>query len=320
MTERTETVEPQGFDSIDDAEAAFLKRIRPEEEEEGQEEPQEAEEEPAEADEPEGTEDEPEAPEEPPGDPDEAIEHEVEVEGGEKRKVTLAHLKYLARQEAEFTKRQAAVAEAQTKAQADGERAVTALKALTERAQKEAAPYANIDFALAAVQLDEATYTQLRKDAEAAQESVKFHEQELEKLVGAQRQQQHEAYQTAARECVQALEKDIPGFGKDVYEEIGAYAESQGLPRAMFLGLTSAPAIKLIHKAMKADAAAKSAAAKVQKVIPKPKKTMAASSAPSGSVPGRTSEAKAIARLRETGSVDDAADAFLARMRSHTKD
>jgi hypothetical protein len=69
----------------------------------------------------------------------------------------------------------------------------------------------------------------------------------------------------------------------------------------------------MAHKAMMFDRAATSAATKVEKVVNKATKTLRGGSGHPSS--GTRSEQDAMARLRRSGSREDAASAFLSSMR-----
>ncbi len=106
---------------------------------------------------------------------------------------------------------------------------------------------------------------------------------------------------------METLKATIPEWSTDLYAEIGQYAVSQGIDKAEFDQVIDPRLITVLHKAMRFDGAVKVTKKKIAK---SPKKTLSGSkSAPK---PSNQNYNKALARLRETGSQDDATAAFMA--------
>lgn len=242
-------------------------------------------------------------------DPDDA---EVEIKVGEEtKKATIKDLKRLYGQEASLTQKSQKVAEAQKAAETRYGQAHTALEAMEQRAREAYAPYASLDFIAVAQQMAPEDFQALRADAAAAEANVKFFGEELGKLQQANSTRQQQAHQEAAQATIKELsdpEKGIKGWGPELYNDLMTFAEGQGVQNARMA--TSAPLLRLLNMAMqweKADGARKVAEGKVQAAPNKPTKVLKPGQKTSG---GKAQTA--MAQLRKTGSIDDAANAFLA--------
>lgn len=148
--------------------------------------------------------------------------------------------------------------------------------------------------ALAAVEL--MTLQQRKEQAlrEAESASSKFRE-EQGKLDAEKRS-----------ELAKALDKDLPGWRGELGVKLTQYAESKGIPPQKLSQITDASVLVALNKARLYDELQAS----------KPAIKAKAASAPPVTKPGapRRTDAKteALARHRKSGSIDSAADAFLA--------
>lgn len=247
-------------------------------------------------------------------DPDDA---EVEIKVGEEtKKATLKDLKRLYGQEASLTQKAQKLAEQTRTAVEQDARASAALKAMLERAQARYAPFANVDMLVMSQQMDTETFQQLRTMEAEAKADVDFLRQELQGHMQAQQQAARAAYTEAANACVKALTNSdspayIEGWGKPMYDELASFSEQQGFKG--FRAIVDPAAIKLVHMAMqfaKGADAAQAAARKIEKVAQQPRRVLkpGASKAPNDNDPKRG----AMAQLRRSGDIDDAAAAFAA--------
>lgn len=252
--------------------------------------------------------------------PDDDPEFDIKV-GDKVEKAKLSALKRLYGQEAALTQKSQKVA-ADAKASLDRLTLVnTALNKLLERAQERYKPYADLDFLVLSQSManDPETFAQLRQDAKAAGDEVRFLQQELQSVVTEQQNVAQKAYQEAATACVKALENPttgIKGFGKELYSEMLEFCEAQGFKNAR--AIVDPTAIKLIHMAMlygKQQTAATSAAQKIAKAPAKPSKMLTPGTGSGNGAATKGTPKAAMDQLRRSGSVDDAADAFLASMR-----
>lgn len=244
-------------------------------------------------------------------DPDDA---EVEIKVGEEtKKATIKELKRLYGQEAALTQKSQALAQQRAAADATYTQAHTALQSMTARAAEAFKPYADLDWLVLAQRMDTETFQALRQDAAAAEANVKFFETELKGTVTAHQEQARLAHQEAANECVKAMESPetgIPGFGQPMYQDMLTFAKAQGFDGAH--QIVRPAVLKMLHMAMswhKQQTATKVAEAKIAKAPNKPTTVIKP-----GTSSGNTSRT-AMQQLRKSGSVDDAADAFMASFR-----
>ena len=222
-----------------------------------------------------------------------------------------------------FVQRDAVAARAQeadtklTAAQAEAEKAVVVMDAMMKRAAERFRPYQNVDFAIAAQRLDEASYNQLKQDYQATYADVAFLQQEAQVLLETVRSGRNESLKAAMKACDEALaiDPDTKGWSAEARKEMSDYAVKAGLPAHIVESLVDPAAIKLIRKAMAYDRGTKAVAAKVVengKIKAKIKVPVKPGSPTQGSSRDRTRN-DAMARLRKTGSENDAEAAFLAR-------
>jgi hypothetical protein len=183
---------------------------------------------------------------------------------------------------------------------------------MMERAQARFEPYAKLDMLVLSQRMDTEAFQALRADAAAAEADVKFLSQELDGHMQATNERSQVAYKEAAQNCLKVLsdpKTGIEGFGKPLYDELLSFADTQGLPSVR--QLTDPSALKIVHMAMlysKAQAAAKVAATKVEKVVNAPKRVVKPGTASAPTDPYRN----ALKALKASGNPDDAEAAFLA--------
>lgn len=241
-------------------------------------------------------------------------DHEVEVTvEGETRRVPIKDLKRLFGQEASLTRKSQEVAQQRKAADELHGRHVTALTTLVKRAEDKWAPYSKIDFLVAQQNLSKEEFAQLRRDAQAAYTDVQYFKEELGKSTEEAQKTQHANLAEAARECVKVLEdpdKGIKGFGPKMYDEIRTFGIDQGIPEQMMNTIVNPAAIKIMHMAMQY---AKAQKVGVKKVATAPKNVAKTKTTDGGAKPAQVSQRKAMDKLRSSGEIDDAAEAFLSR-------
>jgi hypothetical protein len=239
-------------------------------------------------------------------------------EGDKEHEVTLKDLKRLFGQEASLTRKGQEVAELRKKADTDTAKALAGLTVMTEMAKQRADPYKKIDFLVAAKDLDADTLQHLRTEAQKAFEEERFLNTELDNFVkGAQTQQQQRVVEDA-RACVKALNDEtgqyhIKGWNDKVYDELRSFAIKEGVDQTVINGVTNPAVIKLLHMALQfSKSMAKNVTTKVNKT---PKKIVKTTSTiqPKRAEDVTEANKKAMDKLKRSGKVDDAAEAFLAR-------
>lgn len=245
-------------------------------------------------------------------DDDEAVV-KVAVNGKEVE-VSVKDLKRLAGQEASLTHKSMELAQRRKDAEEIGTYAAQALARLVQKAEQDYAPYATIDFNLAAKELSSEEYQALREEAKAKYESYQYLTQELSSHT--QQQQAHRAklMQEQAQQTITELtdpEKGIKGWGPKLYEEVGNYAISQGMRPEVFASILDAPSLRLLHDAYRLNRAR--ANAKTTKKAAAPKTVLRSSAAPDAGRFGNDKSKASMQALRKTGSRDDAVSAILAK-------
>jgi len=249
-----------------------------------------------------------------PNDPDEQV---VEIKVGEETKqAKLKELKRLYGQEAALTQRSQKVAETLKLAEAREAQAGAALQAMISKAEEKAKPYRDIDWLVLSQRMNTEDFEALRQDAALAEGDVKFLKGELDKQVQGQNERAQVAYREAAQACLKTLqdpETGIKGWNKELYDGMVKWGTEQGLPA--ITQLVDPAAWKIVHMAYQyaqQQSAAKTAETKVQKIAHRPTTVIA----PKGQ--GRApadQKTTAIRNLRRSGSLDDAAGAFMAASR-----
>ena len=236
---------------------------------------------------------------------------------GEEREVAVKDLTRLFGQEASLTRKSQEVATLRKQNEENGAKYTAALAALYERAQKEFEPYSKLNFLALTKELETEELTALQAEAKARYDNVQFLGAELDAFMGHVQTEQKKQHQGQAQECLKVLmdpDKGIKGWNDQLYTELMDYGMASGLPKDMVYELVDPTAFKLLHKAMLFDKGQK-VQEKTQKVVKSPKKILKTSDAPRSARPDKTTEdsKRALQRLSKSGSIDDAANAFLAR-------
>jgi hypothetical protein len=192
---------------------------------------------------------------------------------------------------------------------------------MVKRAQETANPYRNVNWA--ALMKDPSISAEdvgaLQDAARAAFENETFLTGQLDGFMQEIQQQQHAANQQAAQACIQALRDEksptyIKGWDQKLYNDMRAFAVSQGANQQMVDGLTDPSAFKLIHMAMQFHKGTQKVV--TQKVNKAPKKIVKAStssSSPTQDTNRAVGRQQAVAKLKKSGGGMDATqDAFLS--------
>jgi hypothetical protein len=243
-------------------------------------------------------------------------------EGDKEHEVSLKDLKRLWGQEAALTRKSQEVAAARTKADAETARAATALTAMVKRAQEAVAPFKELNFLALAKDpnISAEDLGALQKEAQRVFENERFLTGELDNFMKAVQEQKLTNTREAAKVCIaQIKDKESPnhiaGWSDKLYDDLRSFATSEGIHQDVVNGLTDAPTFKLLHMAMMyKKGLSKSTTTKVDKQPKKIVKTTSTIQPKQGTDAGRK---KAMEKLRDTGSTDSAAEAFLARWKSN---
>ena len=242
--------------------------------------------------------------------------------GDEVHEVPVKDLERLFGQEKALTQKSMEASTQRQAADAELQKNVAATGALLERAKARFEPFSKVDFLLAAKELSAEDYTNLRNAAASAYEDVQFLEQNLSGHMKAAQEKQSATLVTQAKEALKVLsgpaEKGgIEGWSEKVYEDIRGWAVSQGLDKDVVNQLVDPVAIKILYNGMLYQRGqSKVVTTKVNKT---PTKVVKTTTSPDAAKVTQSSDKvkKALKNLRETGSTDSAADAFMARWKDN---
>lgn len=242
--------------------------------------------------------------------------------GDEVHEVPVKDLERLFGQEKALTQKSMEASTQRTAADAELQKNVAATGALLDRAKARFEPFSKVDFLLAAKELSAEDYTNLRNAAASAYEDVQFLEQNLNSHMQAAQTKQNETLVTQAKEALKVLsgpaEKGgIEGWNEALYNDLRGWAVSQGLDKGIVNQLVDPVAIKMLHNAM-LFARGQSKIVVTKKVNKTPTKVVKTTTSPAAAkTQSSTNVAKALKNLKENGTTDSAADAFMARWKDN---
>jgi len=240
----------------------------------------------------------------------------IKVDGQEVT-ASIKDLKRLYGQEASLTRKSQEVAQIKQKAEESGQKYVTGLESLLNRAKEQAAPYANINF-LALTKDPNVSSEELAALSDAANkafENVRYLETELDGVIRAASEQRNQQLMVAAREAIKVLsdpKTGIPGWNEQLYNDIRRFAVDSGMNEQVVNEMVDPTAFKILHMAMQYQKG-KTAVTKTKKVDKTPKRIIKGTPDETIKKSKTTQKTDAFKRAKETGHVDDAAEAFLSR-------
>lgn len=235
---------------------------------------------------------------------------------GEERTVSVKDLTRLYGQEASLTRKSQEVSELRKKTEDEGARYASASEALLKRALEKYAPYSKIDWVVAQSKLEPDELVALRNEARLAAEDVMFFKNQADEVFKASQEARQEQLMEAAKQCMEVLsnpETGIEGWSNKLYDDLRAYAVSQGMDQAVVDMMVDPVAFKIIDKARRLDQAATVAKTKTKKKTKASKKTLRSDKKSQKELGRRSDADSALRKLRETGSPEDAAAALMAR-------
>lgn len=165
------------------------------------------------------------------------------------------------------------------------------------------------DFDWAAMSKDDPTaYVEHREFLDKYKARLKEIKSAATKLEDEKAHQESETLKEQARECVQVLQRDIPGWGKELYSNLMGFAVENGMPEEVISGTVDPSVFKLLHKAYQFDKGKAVAKAKITR-MGTPKKVVKA--APKATI-SKPSKKAAIEKKLSTGKFSDGdlSDAF----------
>ena len=235
------------------------------------------------------------------------------VVSGETQQVSVGDLKRLAGQEKSLTQKSQEVSRLRKEAVESSEKSHLVLQKLIEKAEAEYKPYADVDMLVASKTMSDNDFAALRKEAQMAKANLDFLKEEADGFYRGLQQQQQKAMQEAATECVKTLQNELPNWSNQLYNDIRAYAVSQGLPQEQVDTYVDPNVIMLLNKARMFDEGKK--VATVKKKTPK-KRVLKSKKAPATPAQRRNEKTEQV-RKRLQASVsqdrDDIADLIMSR-------
>lgn len=235
------------------------------------------------------------------------------VVSGETQQVSVGDLKRLAGQEKSLTQKSQEVSRLRKEALESSEKSHLVLQKLIEKAEAEYKPYADVDMLVASKTMSDNDFAALRKEAQLAKANLDFLKEEADGFYRGLQQQQQKAMQEAATECVKTLQNELPNWSNQLYNDIRAYAVSQGLPQEQVDQYVDPNVIMLLNKARMFDEGRK--VATVKKKTPK-KRVLKSKKAPATPAQRRNEKTEQVRkRLQNAVSQDrdDIADLIMSR-------
>ena len=240
---------------------------------------------------------------------------EISVDG-ETKQASLKDLKRLYGQEASLTKKSQETSARRKEADEALERTSLHYNKMLERAEKQWEPYSKVDMLIAAKQMSDDDFAQLRNEARVAEDNLKFLKEESNSFYDSFKQDQAKQQQMQAQECIKVLSADVPDWSNELYNSIRTYAVSQGFQQDQVDQYVDPSVIKILNKARLYDQSKKTAATK--KVAKPPVKVLRSKKAPASSQDAKQAKTSAaMKRMREgsqlSGNLDDIAEVLLSR-------
>ena len=233
---------------------------------------------------------------------------------GETKQASIKDLKRLYGQEASLTRKSQETAKQRKEAEEQLGKTSAIFQKMLEKAEARWKPYEEVDMLIASRTMDTDDFAQLRREAQEAQEDLKFFREEADAFFKDVQEQQQQMMQEAAKEAVKVLEQDIPEWNTDLYNEIRTYAVAQGLPQEQVDQYVDPNVIKILNKARLFDQAKQVTTTKKKRTV---KKVLKSNKAPQNDAARKAKRmADVKAKLRQRGNdIDDVAELLMERWR-----
>jgi len=240
---------------------------------------------------------------------------------GQEVEASIKDLKRLYGQEAALTRKSQEAAEIRKRSEEAGAMHVAGLEKLLENAKAQYEPYSKLNFLALAKDpnISAEELTALNEAAVAAYEQVNFLNSELDGVLKFHQQKRHETMVAQAKETHKILsdpDTGIEGWGEPLYNDIRKFATEQGLDKQFVDEIVDPIGIKILHMAMqyaKGKKAVSNPGKSIKKVDKAPKKIVKGQASETMSKGKVMKKDAAMKRLVNSGSPDDAAEAFMAR-------
>ena len=243
------------------------------------------------------------------------LSDETEVEilvDGEVRLASIKDLKRLYGQEQSLTRKSQEVAQQRKEANDTITKSNAIFEKLIADAQERYKPYQDVDMLLASKNMAAEDFALLRKEAQEAEQNLKFLTEEADSFFGEIQAQQQKQLQEAAKQCIDVLQEQIPEWSNQLYNDIRSYAITQGLPEDQVNTYVDPVVLTVLQKARLYDQGKKVATVKKKQTAQK--KVLRSQKAPQSDASKRKAAAsKQRDALRSSRDVDDVASVILSR-------
>ena len=182
--------------------------------------------------------------------------------GDEENQVSVKELKRLWGQESSLTQKSQELASKRKEADELAQKSNLIMQNMLEKARERFKPYADVDMLLASKTMSDEDFAQLRKEASAAEQDLKFLTEEADSFYKSAQQQQQQQLQVAAQECLKVLREEIPEWSDELYRSIRQYAVSSGLQADDVNSYVDPHVIQILNKARLYDETKKVATVK----------------------------------------------------------
>ncbi len=250
------------------------------------------------------------------------VKHKVD---GKEIEIKVSDLTRLYGQEASLTRKSQEAAELRKQSEESVLKYATGLESMLQRAQARWEPYSKINW-LALTKdpnVSQEDLAALHKEAQTVWDDVQYLQTSLDSTVQEVQKARQADLMKQGQEAWKVLsnpETGIKGWSDKMYQDLTEYAVSEGLSKDIVGQLVDPAAFKLLHKAMLYSKGQK-ATKQVKGVDKTPKRIIKETPEPAKQsiTKGTKGTTEARERLKRTGHVDDATDAFLELMAT-TKD
>ena len=235
--------------------------------------------------------------------------------GDEEHSVQIKDLKRLYGQEKSLTHKSQALADQRKAVDAEGAKYVAGLEQLMKRAEERLKPYKEVDMLVASRNMPDNEFQQLRREFNTANEDFNFLKKELDGFVKDFQEKQQTEMKQQAQESVKVLKQEIPKWDNNLYGKLRDHAVEMGFSKEMVDNTIDPSFFKLVYQSkLYSDGKAK---VKLKPKIKKATKVVSPKKGITGTELKRATDAKKLEKLQQSGSQDDAMDAFLQSWQSN---
>lgn len=191
---------------------------------------------------------------------EEPVEEEVEIleddavvqvtVDGKTEEVSVKSLKRLHGQESSLTKKSQEVSNQRKEAEEAINEANFVMQNMLKRAEERFKPYSEVDYLLASKTMEADDFALLRQEATQAESDLKFLRQEADTLYNKFKEKNVAQQRENAKKCIEVLERDIPDWSPDLYDEIRKFSIDSGLPEEQVNNYADPVVLKLLHQSM----------------------------------------------------------------------